>query len=57
MDERETSQTPNLDDLREQVNGLKALLDDPHPGLHTWIGFYAKRMQAIADFWNQPDTE
>ena len=27
----------HLDALREKVERLKRLLDDPHPGLHTWV--------------------
>lgn len=44
--------TPNIDYLKEQVTVLKQLLDDPHPGLTTWVEMYGKRMQAISDFWN-----
>lgn len=32
----DTPDTPNLDELRHQVDTLKALLDDPHPGLVSW---------------------
>lgn len=44
-----------LKELTERVRKLNALLQDPHPGLSTWCGFYAEHMQAISEFWNQPD--
>ncbi len=44
--------TPNLDYLRDQVNKLKLLLDDPQPGLASWVIMYGDRMKAINDFWN-----
>lgn len=47
------SDTPNIDYLREHVGKLKALLDDPHPGLFTWCAAFEKHMQAISDFWNK----
>lgn len=49
------SQTPNLDYLRGEVDKLKALLDDPQPGLSTWVGFYHETMENINDFWNGKD--
>jgi hypothetical protein len=49
--------TPNLDFLREQVDALKRLLDDPQPGLATWSKMYGDRMQALVDFWNADKDE
>ena len=49
------SDTPNLDYLREQVDALKRLLDDPHPGLSSWSKMYGARMQSISDFWNKEE--
>ena len=46
-----------LETLREHVTKLKALLDDPHPGLTTWCVFYVQHMQAISDLWNIPKEE
>ena len=46
------SDTPNIDYLNKHVTSLKALLDDPQPGLSTWVEMYAIHMQAINDFWN-----
>ncbi len=43
--------TPNIDYLREQVTKLKALLDDPHPGLSTWCAMYGECMKSISYFW------
>ena len=46
-----SSATPNLGYLREQADDLKRLLDDPHPGLASWVAMYDQRMKSIADFW------
>jgi hypothetical protein len=48
--------TPNIAFLREQVDGLKRLLDDPHPGLSTWAKMYGDRMQALSNFWNAEEA-
>ena len=45
------SDQTNIDWLREKVRQLKALLDDPQPGLSSWHMMYEKRMQDINDFW------
>lgn len=45
------SETANLDRLSEHINALKNLLDDPHPGLFTWVEIFAKHMEAITSFW------
>ena len=45
--------TPNLDRLKDEVNKLNMLLNDPQPGLPTWNELYGRRMQAISDFWNK----
>ena len=47
------SPTPVIDELRNHVEHLKALLDDPHPGLSSWCESYNARMQSISDFWNK----
>ena len=44
--------TPNIDWLREEVNKLKSLLDDPHPGLSTWNEFYISQVKKLMNFWN-----
>lgn len=41
-----------LEKLKEHVNKLKSLLDDPHPGISSWISAYVCQMKFIADFWN-----
>ena len=51
------SNTPNLDRLREHVRTLNGLLNDPHPGLHTWVSAYAAQMQAINDFWREGEDD
>ncbi len=43
--------TPNLDYLREKVKRLNDLLNDPHPGLSTWIEAYGRVSREILDFW------
>ena len=42
--------TPNLDQLREHVTKLKALLDDPHPGLDSWTQMFDEHVLAISLF-------
>lgn len=51
------SETPNIDFLREEVNKLKYLLDNPQPGLMSWCKLYGERMQSISDFWNTEPGE
>ena len=41
----------NIEELQEIVNGLKALLDDPHPGLFTWQAMVAKRLEQFTKFY------
>jgi hypothetical protein len=43
----------SLDELREEVDKLKSLLDDPHPGLPAWGSFFAERMHNISNYWNK----
>ena len=42
----------NLNDLLEVVEKLHKLLEDPQPGLASWVKIYGDYMQAISDFWN-----
>jgi hypothetical protein len=57
-DKANATDLPNISFLREQVDALKRLLDDPHPGFVTWAAMYGDRMQALSDFWNaKPDEE
>ncbi len=37
-------------DLKRAVQGLQLLLDDPHPGLSTWVDAVNKRIRQIAEF-------
>jgi len=37
--------------LLEEVNHLKALLEDPHPGLITWNEAYQKRLKEISSYY------
>ena len=37
--------------LNEHVSKLQKLLDDPQPGLFTWVEFYGKEMRFISDVW------
>ena len=36
-----------LEKMKDEVNKLKALLDDPQPGLFTWHGFVDERIKSI----------
>lgn len=40
----------NIDELRGKVAKLLALLEDPHPGLSSWCGFYGEVTNEIMDF-------
>ena len=46
------SETPNIDYLLSEVTKLKELLEDPHPGLASWVDMYFLRMKNINDFWD-----
>ena len=46
MDERDTIEVPLLA-LAEEVRLLTQLLADPHPGLFTWCGMVAARIDRM----------
>jgi hypothetical protein len=52
-----TNETPNLDRLRREVDILKRLLDDPHPGLITWNMAYARQMEKLVAFWTEEEVK
>jgi hypothetical protein len=37
--------------MKSEVDGLKGLLDDPHPGLFSWVDFLNSRMVALSRLW------
>lgn len=43
--------------LLSEVTKLKALLEDPHPGLAPWVEMYCLHMENISDFWNDKERE
>jgi hypothetical protein len=43
--------TPNRDYLLNEIEELRKLLTDFHPGLSTWAEAYAFRMKNLMDFW------
>ena len=45
-----TNTPTNIEFLKEQVDKLKSLLDDPQPGLASWVQMYGERMQALSNF-------
>lgn len=47
------SDTPNIDFVLSHVSALKSLLEDPHPGLMSWVELYGGHMKALADFWGK----
>jgi hypothetical protein len=47
------SEINSLDELREEVDKLKSLLDDPHPGLMSWSCFFVERMHNITSYWHR----
>jgi hypothetical protein len=42
-----------FDELKEHVRQLNALLEDPQPGLVSWVQFYQEHMKAISDYWTK----
>jgi hypothetical protein len=42
-----------LDDLKEPVAKLHALLQDPQPGLMTWWGFFMERVSEVSGLLDQ----
>jgi hypothetical protein len=51
------SDTPNLDRLRREVDILKLLLDDAHPGLITWNMAYCLQVEKIIAFWKEESKD
>lgn len=43
-----------IDELKPVISGLQKLLDDPHPGLATWVEMLGKHMDLLSAWWNQP---
>lgn len=40
-----------LEYLKQEVNKLKVLLDDPQPGCISWVMFLNERLENISNFW------
>ena len=40
-----------LEELQERIQKIKALLDDPQPGLFTWSWMLGKQMTEISELW------
>ncbi len=40
----------NIEKLKKEVYGLLALLEDPQPGLSSWLDAYARRIENIVSF-------
>jgi hypothetical protein len=47
----ETQVDRDIEYIKEEVNKLKQLLDDPYPQMWTWNSFCAMRMKNISDFY------
>jgi hypothetical protein len=45
-----------LENLKEHVTKLAALLEDPQPGLATWNEFLGQHFKAIHDGWDGNKT-
>lgn len=41
----------NIKWLKERVDKLHKLLEDPQPGLHMWVAAYGHLMSEINAFW------
>jgi hypothetical protein len=48
----DVSETSRIDEVREIVRQLAALLEDPQVGLSSWLTLYGEKMQALSAFWN-----
>ncbi len=51
------SDTPNINRLLILAHRLVALLQDPHPGLSTWIESYGRTVRNITEFWDEPPQD
>lgn len=45
-----------IEEYRELVRKLKALLDDPHPGLSSWCLMFGATMNSLMELW-MPEAE
>lgn len=43
----------NIEDLLGRVNRLKAILEDPHPGLYVWRQAYADASKDLLAFYDE----
>jgi hypothetical protein len=48
---------PVLEQLKADVNRLKSLLDDAHPGLFTWNDAVHRLWKKIVDAWSQGERK
>lgn len=46
----------NIEKLLNEVNQLKSLLEDPHPGLFTWCEAYYNKLCEISSWYTGKDT-
>lgn len=42
-----------FEELKERVEKLNKLLEDPQLGLSSWCIFYAEHMKWISDYWRE----
>ena len=43
----------SLQELKDAVTQLKALLDDPQPGLISWVSMVHDRWEEVVDLYNK----
>jgi hypothetical protein len=46
-----------LEYIRNEVNKLKQLLDNPEPGLYTWMVMVGDQLKKVGDFYHTPPKE
>ena len=51
------SKTPVLDELRERIDSIRALIYRPEPGLWSWRVMLANQMRDLIDWWNEEHSE
>lgn len=47
----EQQHIPDFKKLKEHVDKMQDLLNDPHPGLYTWCFALGKQWQKVAEMW------
>lgn len=49
----QANRTPKEEEFEDALRSLVALLDDPHPGLHSWHTARLEKEKVISEFLNE----